>query len=233
MLRGVRRNATSDAAARPVPALGGRDAGGRPAGGHAALDDLVTRRRAYSVLTLLQEGACVLGPALVGLLAAVGSSSWALGTAAGLACFGAAGFALLPAIAALGGSEAPTPGSGAPRRRVRVPRLRAMRPVLVVSAFCGIAFGGFDVAVPAFASAEGDVAAAGYLLAALAAGIGAGALLCSSEYPVTTALLRRRSKCPRSASTWLCGSAIARWVMFGSIETTTESGCSARSVAET
>jgi predicted MFS family arabinose efflux permease len=152
-----------------------------------ALDDVVARRRAYSVLTLLQEAACVLGPALVGLLADVGSSSWALGTAAGLACLGAAGFALLPATAALGGSDAPAPMGDVPRRRLRVPRLPGMPTVLVVSAFCGVAFGGLDVAVPAFASAEGDVAAAGYLLAALAAGIGTGALLFAMRPPAERA----------------------------------------------
>jgi MFS family permease len=126
---------------------------------------------AYTVDNVFEESAFVVGPMLAGGLIAIASAGAALVFAAGLGLV--AGLLLAYARWALAWApplRTPKPG---PRAPVNRPLLLAIASLAGV----GWALGCFEVAVPAFAKAEGSVASAGIAFAALSAGGVVGALL--------------------------------------------------------
>jgi MFS family permease len=126
---------------------------------------------AYTVDNVFEESAFVVGPMLAGGVIAIASAGAALVFAAALALV--AGLLLAYARWAVAWApplRAPEPG---PRGRVNRPLLLAIASLAGV----GWALGCFEVAVPAFAKAEGSVASAGIAFAALSAGGVVGALL--------------------------------------------------------
>lgn len=129
------------------------------------------RHLGYSVLTILQELAGLGGPLLAGIvLLATPVRSVGVLVAGGLALAGTAWFAAARPVRARPAAEVRPTGLGA----LASPGVRT----LMITAFAsGIAFGVPEVAFPAFATGHGAPAAAGWLLAALSLGIGAGGLL--------------------------------------------------------
>jgi MFS family permease len=126
---------------------------------------------AYTVDNVFEESAFVVGPMLAGGLIAIASAGAALVFAAALGLV--AGLLLAYARWALAWApplRTPKPG---PRAPVNRPLLLAIASLAGV----GWALGCFEVAVPAFAKAEGSVASAGIAFAALSAGGVVGALL--------------------------------------------------------
>jgi MFS family permease len=123
---------------------------------------------AFALESVAVEVFFVAGPALCGLLVAVASPQAAVLTAAGLAVTGTALFATAPASR----DWRPTPrGEG---RRVGALAAPGMRALVLCVVPEGMAFGILGVAVPAFAVRHGSPAAAGWLLAAQAAGSAVG-----------------------------------------------------------
>jgi predicted MFS family arabinose efflux permease len=130
------------------------------------------RSSAFSMVTLTQELAILLGPLGFGLLAIFASVRDALIVVAVLA--GACNL-MLAALLPL----AP-PRRSHSRNRPRVLRAPRMLTVLVTAALLGLGLGAVEIAAPALAVAEGRPAAAGLLIAALSAGGAVGAVLYSA-----------------------------------------------------
>src|SRR4051812_6224763 len=113
---------------------------------------------AMSMQALLNEIFFFTGPLAAALLIAVGSPALALGVMAVLVLAGALVFAATPPVRDHRG--APSPGG-----RWAVLAHPGMRTLMVVFATSGVAFGGFDVALPAFADEHGSAAVGGVMLA--------------------------------------------------------------------
>jgi MFS family permease len=133
----------------------------------------------------------VTGPLVAGALIGLWSTTAAVATAAVLTLAGGLSFATSPAArarAAQGrqprGKLATTPG---------------MLTVLLSATAFGATFGSLDVAFPAFARDHGATAAAGVLLAALAAGIGVGSFLTGLRPPAAGAGQRYGRLCGLAA----------------------------------
>jgi MFS family permease len=122
---------------------------------------------AYSVEAVLVEVLFVAGPLLAAGIFAVASPAAALAVAAGLTVAGTLGFV---------GARATRSWRGRPHAHVPVWAVSApgLRTLMAVDACIGVAYGAVEVAVAAFARSEGSAAAAGVLLAAMAAGSMAG-----------------------------------------------------------
>ncbi len=131
-------------------------------------------RRAYTLDNIFEESAFVFGPLLCGVLIAVASPAAALGLAAALVGFGGLGLTL--------GARA---RDWAPPRREREGEPASVNRPLVLAFACmagmGAGIGFFEVAVAAFAQAEGSEAGAGLLFAALSIGGICGALVYGSR----------------------------------------------------
>ena len=133
------------------------------------------RQAGYAVIGMLQEVAFIAGPLVAGALIALGSTTAAVAASAALTLLGGLAFATSPAARAR--------AAQGPQPRGRLATTPGMLTVLLSAAGFGIAFGALDVAFPAHARAEGTTAAAGALLAALAAGIGVGSFLTGLRPP--------------------------------------------------
>jgi MFS family permease len=119
----------------------------------------------FAVLTMIGELCFLTGPLLAGLLIAVGSPTLAVATSAGLVAIGTVAFMTAPQTRAHGPVDSAHAGLAPPGGP-------AMRTILGTVVFFGLNFGLLDVAYPAFATEHGSPASAGYLLAAIALGIG-------------------------------------------------------------
>jgi len=132
---------------------------------------------AYGLEATLQEIIFILGPLVVGVLAAGINAEAAIVATAGLTFAGVMGFALSPAVGRTGART-----EGHEERHL----LAALAPsgVRRVIAFCagyGLAFGAVEVAMPAFAERHGDRELAALLLAAWSAGSLVGGLLAGAH----------------------------------------------------
>ena len=134
--------------------------------------DVALRQRAYSLDAVAEEALYSLGPVLVGLMLTAGSPDLAVAVSAVLAALGAIGLGTCPAA-----RRFPVHQSVNAKRfglgPLRAPRFRS---VLITILGAGLGLGVLDVAVAARATAEGDPAAAGYLLAAMTVGSAVGGL---------------------------------------------------------
>lgn len=131
---------------------------------------------AYALEASLQEIVFVVGPALVALLAAVSSPVVSLAVAA-LACgVGTTIFALTPAVRAWRPEEErhATSVFGA----LESP---GVRTVILFATCCGLAFGGTEVGMPAFAELHGSVELGGIPLALFAGGSLVGGLVAGTR----------------------------------------------------
>jgi MFS family permease len=129
---------------------------------------LITDRRqldtAFALEAVNDEVIFVVGPVLVTVLATQVTPASGLATTAGLCLVGSLW------LAAQRGTQ-PTVGYEGHRDRVREPMgWRLIAPLVVVMVGLGGLFGGSEVVTVAFAKAEGSAGAAGWMLAAMAAG---------------------------------------------------------------
>jgi MFS family permease len=135
------------------------------------VDDPGSREAAYALVFVTFQLASVAGPLAVAVLLPVVSRSGLLVIAALLAVCGTAGFVMAPALR----------GWARPERRpttiLGAARLPALRTFLIVTTSMGFTQGVLQVCVPAFAIAHHALADSGVLLAAIAAGNLAGALV--------------------------------------------------------
>jgi MFS family permease len=122
---------------------------------------------AYSVEAVLVEVMFIAGPVLAAAIFAVASPAAALAVAAGLTVIGTSAFV---------GTRAARSWRGRPHTHTAGWAISApgMRTLMAVDSCIGVAYGCVEVAVAAFARSEGSAAAAGVLLAAMAAGSMAG-----------------------------------------------------------
>jgi len=120
------------------------------------------------------EVAYVMGPALAGLVALAGSTTWSLWVAAGLVAVAVPAFALHPSARSSGpaaGAAQPPAGASAVRPRGGAGQLvRALAVVLAGAAAMGLFFGGGSTVLTAAAQEAGQVGAGGLLVAAMAVG---------------------------------------------------------------
>lgn len=149
-------------------------------------DDTDARGTAYSLESVFNEMIFIVGPLLTTVLIAVGSPSTALLVAAGVSVLGTVGFATTRLARNWQGDVAQRTRAGA----LAAPGMRTLVYAVVPT---GIAFGVLEVAMPAFAIAEGRrPALAGVLLAALAVGSVLGGLWSAGhtwKVPVVTRFL--------------------------------------------
>ncbi len=127
-------------------------------------------KTAYALDAALQEVIFIGGPLLVAVLAAIDPGA-AVGGAAVLAAIGTFAFLRIPPV-----------GSARPATEQHSSRFGALSAVGVrtIALYCvwlGLGFGGIEIAVPAFAEANGNRALAGIALAGFAAGSLVGGLL--------------------------------------------------------
>ena len=127
-------------------------------------------RTAYALDAALQEVVFVGGPLLVAILAIISP----VAAVAGAAVIGAVGtyaFSRLPPVRDAGPAEQP--------HSARFGALSAVgvRTIALLSLWLGLGFGAVEIAVPAFAEAEGNRALAGVALAGFSAGSLVGGLL--------------------------------------------------------
>jgi predicted MFS family arabinose efflux permease len=123
------------------------------------------RETAYALEAWLQELAFVLGPVLVGGLAALTSASVAMLAAGALGLVGTLWFALTPPVQAVNGHQ----GAGVRSRRGALGS-PAVRTVIYACIALGCAFGVVEVTMPAFAEVHATRAQGGFALACFAAG---------------------------------------------------------------
>lgn len=127
-------------------------------------------RTAYALDAALQEVIFVGGPLLVAILATFDPAA-AVAGAATLAAVGTYAFSRLPPVRAAGPAEH--------RHTARLGALSAVgvRTLALLSLCLGLGFGAVEIAVPAFAEAQGNRALAGVALAGFSAGSLVGGLL--------------------------------------------------------
>jgi MFS family permease len=127
---------------------------------------------AYALEASLQELFFFSGPLLVALAVTLASPAAAVVAAGVFGLVGTLAFAASPVSRARGPAARPAGG----RRRAGALAGNGMRTVVGTGLLCGCAFGTIEVALPAFADAQGTRGAAGVLLAAFALGSFAGGL---------------------------------------------------------
>ena len=149
------------------------------------------RQAGYALIGMLQEVAFVAGPLVAGGLIALWSTTAAVAAAAVLSFVGGIAFATAPATRARAAQGR--------RPHERLATTPGMLTVLMSAAAFGTTFGALDVAFPAFARDHGSAAAAGALLAALAAGIGTGSFLTGLRPPARSAGRRYAPLCGLAA----------------------------------
>jgi predicted MFS family arabinose efflux permease len=125
---------------------------------------------AMSMQALLNEIFFFTGPLIAALLIAVGSAALALGFMGASVLIGTLLFASVEPVRNHRG--VPAPGG-----RWSVLAQPGVRTLIVVMGAWGVAFGGLDVALPAFADAHGAATVGGLLLASLSVGVAVGSVL--------------------------------------------------------
>ena len=127
-------------------------------------------RTAYALDAALQELIFVGGPLLVAILATLGPVAAVVGAGV-LAAIGTFAFARIPPVRHAGPAEQ--------RHSARLGALSAVgvRTIALLCLWLGLGFGSVEIAVPAFAEAEGNRALAGVALAGFSAGSLVGGLL--------------------------------------------------------
>jgi MFS family permease len=127
-------------------------------------------KTAYALDAALQEVIFIGGPLLVAILAAIDPVA-AVAGAAVLAALGTYAFSRLPPVRDAGPAEQ--------RHSARLGALSSVgvRTLALLSLWLGLGFGSAEIAVPAFAEAEGNRALAGVALAGFSAGSLVGGLL--------------------------------------------------------
>ena len=128
------------------------------------------RTAAYSLVYLVQELAVLGGPLLLSAVIALANPSLALIVVAAVAASGAIWFALLAPV----GAEPPVPHPRQARSVLRAPGLRVL---VGLAALTGGVIGALEVGAPTIASAHHARAASGLLIAAIAVGGIAGAVV--------------------------------------------------------
>lgn len=123
------------------------------------------RETAYALEAWLQELSFILGPVLVGVLAAFASASAAMLVAAALGLAGTLWFALTPPVQAAGGHR-----NDVVRSRVGALGSPGVRTVIFGCIALGCAFGVIEVTMPAFAEIHGTRSEGGFVLACFASG---------------------------------------------------------------
>jgi predicted MFS family arabinose efflux permease len=123
------------------------------------------RETAYALEAWLQEFAFVLGPVLVGGIAALTSASAAMLVAGVLGLVGTLWFSLTPPVQAVHGHQ----GAGTRTRRGALGS-PGVRTVIFACIALGCAFGVVEVTMPAFAEVHATRAQGGFALAAFASG---------------------------------------------------------------
>jgi MFS family permease len=149
------------------------------------------RQAGYALIGVLQEIAFVGGPLVAGGVIALWSTTAAVAVTAALSLVGGLAFATAP-ITRRRAPQGPQP-------RDRLATTPGMLTVLISAGAFGATFGALDVAFPAFARDHGSAAAAGALLAALAAGIGTGSFLMGLRSPARSAGRRYAPLCGLAA----------------------------------
>jgi len=152
------------------------------------LEEPELRAAAYALEASLQEVFFVVGPLLVAVVAGIASPSATFVVAAAASAIGTFGFV----------SSAPVRDARPEEEQGRRSLLGALespgvRTVVLISACCGFAFGGVEVAVPAFAEAHGGVERAGIPLALFAAGSLVGGLVAGARISGSSRTLLRAS----------------------------------------
>jgi len=152
------------------------------------LEEPELRAAAYALEASLQEVFFVVGPLLVAVVAGIASPSATFVVAAAASAVGTLGFV----------SSAPVRDARPEEEQGRRSLLGALespgvRTVVLISACCGFAFGGVEVAVPAFAEAHGGVERAGIPLALFAAGSLVGGLVAGARISGSSRTLLRAS----------------------------------------
>jgi hypothetical protein len=127
--------------------------------------------RAYSLDAVAEEVLFVAGPPLVAAVAAVAHPAAALVGSAAVAVGGAVAMTRGPV------TVGPRPHTSGPGRRQAPLRRRGFVPLLTVLLGVGLVLGTVEVAVPAFAQQQDQVAMTGVLLALLSVGSATGGLL--------------------------------------------------------
>jgi predicted MFS family arabinose efflux permease len=123
------------------------------------------RETAYALEAWLQEFAFVLGPVLVGGIAALTSASVAMLVSGLLGLVGTLWFSLTPPVQAVSGHQ----GAGTRSRRGAL-GAPGVRTVIFACIALGCAFGVVEVAMPAFAEVHATRAQGGFALACFASG---------------------------------------------------------------
>ena len=136
------------------------------------LDGPALRSSAYALEASLQEIFFVVGPLLVAVLAAAFEPGVALAAAALAGGIGTLVFTLTGPVRAHRPVEDRDPPG-----LLGALESRGVRTIVLYSAACGLAFGGIEVAIPAFAEAHGGAERGGIPLALFAAGSLVGGLV--------------------------------------------------------
>jgi predicted MFS family arabinose efflux permease len=137
------------------------------------------RTAAFSLITLVQEAAILLGPLTIGALIALASAPAALAVVAGASGLGT----LVLAI-----SISDRGRVGAVARRAGVLDSPGVRLVLALELLFGVGLGAIEVAIPALAVERGEPAASGALVAVLSVGgIGGAAAYGARGWQITAA----------------------------------------------
>ncbi len=133
------------------------------------------RAAAYALEASLQEVFFVVGPLLVALVAGLASPVAALALAAAAGAVGTTGFVLTKPVRTAGPSEEKAHGF------LGALVSPGVRTILLITVCCGLAFGGIEVGIPAFAEEHGGRELAGIPLALFAAGSLVGGLVAGAR----------------------------------------------------
>lgn len=139
---------------------------------------------AYSLESVAVEVSFVAGPAVVALLVLLADPFVALLVSAGCVFVGGTGLALSPAVRAV------RPHPEAIHSAMGPLASAGVRALLLTVLFIGVGFGALEVAVPAFAEADGHRAAAGVLLALWSFGSMVGGLVYGGVHLTVPPLLQ-------------------------------------------
>ena len=136
------------------------------------------RETAFALEAWMQELAFILGPVLIGGIAAVASPEVAMLTAAAFGCVGTLWFALTPPSQATTGHL-----HEGPRSRRGALGSAGVRTVILACAWLGGAFGIVEVCMPAFAEVHATRAQGGFALASFAFGSLIGGIWIGTRSP--------------------------------------------------